>query len=188
MSQSELLKCVSSVLEREGIPFMLTGSYVSSLQGEPRASQDIDLVVQIAPSAAPALANAFPPPDYYLDEHAIRDAIASQGMFNLLDATGGDKVDFWILTDEGFDQSRFARRAIEDVEGMKIAVSRPEDTILMKLRWCEMSGGSEKQFGDALRVYEVQVAKLDQGYMDRWAAHLGVAELVASLRTAAREG
>jgi hypothetical protein len=28
-------------------------------------------------------------------------------------------------------------------------------TILMKLRWAALSGGSERQFTDALRVYEV---------------------------------
>jgi hypothetical protein len=33
-------------------------------------------------------------------------------------------------------------------------VSTPEDTILAKLRWANLSGGSEKQFTDALRVYE----------------------------------
>lgn len=187
MSQSELLKRVAAVLEREGVPFMLTGSYVSSIQGEPRASHDIDLVVQITPAAARTLVNAFPPPDYYLDEIAVREAIASQSMFNLLDAAGGDKVDFWVLTDEAFDQSRFARRTMEEVEGMRITVSRPEDTILMKLKWCDMSGGSEKQFGDALRVYEVQLSALDQEYINRWAEHLGVTALIDRLRTAARE-
>ena len=29
-------------------------------------------------------------------------------MFNLLALTEGDKVDFWILTEEPFDRSRFA--------------------------------------------------------------------------------
>jgi len=37
----------------------------------------------------------------------------------------------------------------------EIWVSSPEDTILAKLRWANLSGGSEKQFIDALRVYEV---------------------------------
>lgn len=33
-------------------------------------------------------------------------------------------------------------------------LSTLEDTILAKLRWANLSGGSEKQFTDALRVYE----------------------------------
>lgn len=35
------------VLQRAGVPYMVTGSLVSSLQGEPRATHDIDLIVQI---------------------------------------------------------------------------------------------------------------------------------------------
>ena len=62
-------------------------------------------------------------------------------MFNLLDAEGGDKVDFWLLTDDPFDRSRFSRKYEENVLGMKVKVSRPEDSILMKLRWAQLSGG-----------------------------------------------
>jgi len=38
---------VVEVLQRAGVPYMVTGSLVSSLQGEPRATHDIDLIVQI---------------------------------------------------------------------------------------------------------------------------------------------
>jgi hypothetical protein len=106
-------------------------------------------------------------------------------MFNLIDTREGDKVDFWLLTDEAFDQTRFARRAAEEFEGTRLAVSRPEDTILMKLRWAAMSGGSEKHFVDALRVYEVQHGQLDQSHLDTWAAELGVTALLARLRAEA---
>ena len=106
----------------------------------------------------------------------------TKGQFNLLDAAGGDKVDFWILTEEPFDQSRFARRYVEEFEGQQLFVSRPEDTILMKLRWAEMSGGSEKQFGDALSVLELQRGSLDLAYLGRWAKELNVWELWRQLQ------
>jgi hypothetical protein len=80
---------------------------------------------------------AFPEPDFYLEETAIREAIQSRGMLNVTDARDGDQVDFWLLTDGAFDQARFERL-----------------------------GGSDKQFVDALRVYEVQHGALDETYMD----------------------
>ena len=162
------------MLNEAGIPYMATGSVVSSLQGEPRSTHDIDLVVAITPASVPELIRAFPPPDYYLDDFAVKDAIKRQDMFNLLDVTGGDKVDFWVLKDDPFDQSYFSRRQLMDAAGLPLIVSRPEDTILQKLRWAEMCGGSEKQFTDALRVYEVQFGRLDRDYMNHWAAELGV--------------
>lgn len=45
MSQQELLKKVIQVLDDVGIQYMLTGSVVSSLQGEPRSTHDIDMEV-----------------------------------------------------------------------------------------------------------------------------------------------
>jgi len=56
-------------------------------------------------------------------------------------------------------------------------VSSPEDTILAKLRWAKLCGGSEKQFTDALRVYEVQYGKLDLDYIEHWAEELDVKSL-----------
>jgi len=188
MPQQELLKLVIARLDEAGIEYMLTGSLVSSLQGEPRATHDIDLVIAILTppgDGARALRAAFPEPQFYLDEEAIRSAIAATSMFNMIDTREGDKVDFWLLTADAFDQARFARRTVEDFEGVRLQVSRPEDTILMKLKWARMSGGSEKQFVDALRVYEVQHGLLDQSYLDAWAARLGVAALLARLRSEA---
>jgi hypothetical protein len=175
VSQPELLTLVAQRLEAAGIEYMITGSVASSLQGEPRATHDIDVVVAVrAPAAdvAARLKAVFPEPDFYLDEVAVRDAIVSRGMFNLIDTHDGDKVDFWLLTDEAFDRTRFDRRYVESFGGARLPVSRPEDTILMKLRWAAMLGGSEKQFTDALRVYEVQHGRLDESYLDRWAATL----------------
>ena len=186
MSQQELLKKVIQVLEDTGIDYMVTGSVASSLQGEPRSTHDIDLVVAIQESAVKKLLEAFPPPDFYLDEHSILDAISRQDMFNLIDVNEGYKVDFWILTDEPFDQSRFSRKYVEEVMGTKIQVSSPEDTILAKLRWAKLSGGSEKQFTDALRVYEVQFEKLDKSYLEYWVKKLNVKSMWKRLKKEAK--
>lgn len=186
MSQSELLRKVIDVLEVSGTPYMLTGSYASSLQGEPRLTHDIDLVVAITSAAARALIKAFSSSDFHLDEVAVLDAVSQKSQFNLIDVSRGDKVDFWILTDEPFDQSRFGRRYKEEFAGQHLYVSRPEDTILMKLRWAEMSGGSEKQFGDARAVYELQHGSLDLNYMEKWAKILNVVELWERLKREAQ--
>jgi hypothetical protein len=185
MSQQELLKRVVQVLTQAGIDYMVTGSVASSMQGEPRSTHGIDLVVLLRADAVAELVKAFPPPDYYLSEEAIRDALRQQSMFNLLCLTEGEKVDFWVLTEEPFDQSRFARKRVEDVLGIHLHVSAPEDTILVKLRWAKLSGGSEKQFTDALRVFEVQRSQLDLDYLNRWAAHLGVEDLWQRLQSEA---
>ncbi|MDO8691744.1 MAG: hypothetical protein Q7R39_17355 [Dehalococcoidia bacterium] len=175
------MKRVVEVLNRAGIPYMASGSVVSSLQGEPRSTHDIDLVVALQKSAIGALVEAFPSPDFHLDAGSIVEAIGNQGSFNLIEVDSGDEVDFWMLTAEPFDRSRFGRRYPEDVLGIQVMVSSPEDTILAKLRWASLSGGSEKQTTDALRIYEVQFLKLDLDYLRGWADRLGIRDFLQRL-------
>ena len=165
---------------------MVTGSVASSMQGEPRLTHDIDMVVAIEESKSRQLTEAFALPDFYLDGDSIIDAIKNHGMFNLINSKTSDKVDFWILTNEPFDQSRFSRRITEEFMGVRIKVSSPEDTILAKLRWAKLSGGSEKQFIDALRVYEVQFGQLDVKYLQDWVTKLKVQSLWKQLTDEAK--
>jgi hypothetical protein len=186
MLQPELLIKVLAFLNENQIDYMITGSLVSSIQGEPRATHDVDIVANITQTNIAALTKAFLPPSYYISRAAIENAIQHKSMFNLLDTTEGDKADFWILTDEPFDQSRFARKYEEKILGLSMKISAPEDTILMKLRWAKLSGGSEKQFTDALRVYEVQYLKLDLSYMETWSQTLQIKELWEKLKQEAQ--
>jgi hypothetical protein len=57
----------------------------------------------------------------------------------------------------------------------------PEDVILLKLEWYRL-GPSERQWNDVRGVLEVQAGHLDDAYLDRWAADLGVADLLAHAR------
>ena len=45
MNQEDFLAALAERLEEAGIPFMVTGSFGSSFHGEPRATNDIDLVI-----------------------------------------------------------------------------------------------------------------------------------------------
>ena len=186
MLQPKLLIKVLALLKENQIDYMITGSIVSSIQGEPRATHDVDILVNITRGAIPVLVNAFIPPDYYISQSAIEEAIQHKSMFNLLDTNDGDKADFWMLTDDSFDQSRFTRKREEKILGISMKISTPEDTILMKLRWAKLSGGSEKQFTDALRVYEIQYVNLDLSYIEEWSKTLHITDFWERLKQEAQ--
>jgi len=188
MSQQALLKRVVEALDGAGIPYMLTGSLASSLQGEPRASHDIDLVISITAGDVARVTEVLSAPEVYLDEYAVSDATRRRTMFNLIDSSSGDKADFWLLKDDPYDRERFSRRKRVAALGLELSVSAPEDTILMKLRWSAQAGGSEKQLNDALRVYELQAGSLDEAYLDEWALRLEVTAALAAIRESARLG
>ncbi len=56
----------------------------------------------------------------------------------------------------------------------------------MKLRWAKLSGGSEKQFTDALRVYEIQYQNLDLNYLETWSQTLQIKELWEKIKQEAQ--
>lgn len=56
-----------------------------------------------------------------------------------------------------------------------------DDTVLAKLEWAAM-GGSDRQLVDAASVLAVVGEAIDDGYLDRWAAELGVTDLLAKVR------
>ncbi|MBE0666030.1 MAG: hypothetical protein IH584_09415 [Candidatus Aminicenantes bacterium] len=172
MSQSDLLKKIVGILAAREIPYMLTGSLVSSIQGEPRSTHDIDIIISIRPSDIPGIVQAFPAEEFYLDPESITSAVKTQGMFNVIDLREGDNVDFWMLTESEFDRSRFSRRQEFALLGENVWLSSAEDTILAKLRWSELCGGSRKHYLDALKVYEVQYPQLNMEYLNDWVRQL----------------
>jgi hypothetical protein len=177
MSQLELLEKTVKSLEKANIPYMLTGSLVSSFQGNPRSTHDIDIVVSIKMGDIPDIMETFDPERFYINRESVKEAITISSQFNILDIEEGNKIDFWILTNSDFDKSRFSRRQKDKFFNFEVYISTPEDTIIQKLVWSKLSGGSEKQYKDALSVYELQYGKLDIEYMNNWSKELDIENL-----------
>jgi hypothetical protein len=185
MRERELLRRLVGALERSGSPYLLTGSFVSSLQGYSRAVGNLDLVVRLGANGVRELKEAFPPPDFALEEQAALAALERGESFALEDLRGGGRVDFWPASDSPFDRSRFQRRYVEEYQGLRLQLCSPEDTILVKLYWGVHSGQAARQAEDALGVYEMQHGRLDKAYLRCWAAELGVATQLEKLESEA---
>ena len=57
-----------------------------------------------------------------------------------------------------------------------------EDTILQKLYWSKLSGGSRKHFNDAVNVFEIQYGNLDMDYIGFWVQKLNIESLFEELK------
>lgn len=176
-----MLLRVFEVLDGLGIRYHLGGSFASTLHGHPRQTRDADLVVDLALGAVPGLVEAVRR-DFYVDAGMIERAISSQASFNILHLETGFKVDFFVLGDGSFDRSEFERAEILRIhEGpdLDAPVKSAEDTVLRKLAWYRLGGEvSDRQWSDILGILEIQGARLDRGYLDRWAPELGVEDLL----------
>ena len=180
---------VADALDRLGVPYYFVGSVASSLYGTPRSTVDADLVAALEESHAGALAAALAA-DFYVDEDMIREAIARQGMFNVIHNETAMKVDVYVLKRTPFDEESFRRRredSFGDEPGSRTFVfGSAEDVLLYKLAWFRMGGEvSERQWKDVLGILRVQKNALDVAYLERWAVSLAVADLLARARSEA---
>lgn len=183
MAQQQFLADAVRAFDDLGIPYMLTGSHASSIHGQPRSTHDIDVVVDLSAGTLPGLLDTFPEPDFYVSREAAREALARRTMFNILDLRSSDKLDLWLLTDDAFDLARFNRRQFQHVFGQRVAISTPEDTIIMKLRWASHAGTSERQLSDAKSIVALNADTLDLAYIQQWIATLGLENLWNQVRS-----
>lgn len=181
MTAAALLREVVAALDEAGIPHMLVGSFASTAYSSPRSTQDIDIVIDPTPEALARFVGSFDSERVYVDGVAAQDALGARDQLNLIDVTTGWKVDLMILKDRSFDRSQFERRRPARTLEVDLSIATAEDTILAKLRWA-LLGGSDRQVADAAGVLAVQGDRLDHDYLDRWAAELGVTELLARAR------
>ena len=108
-AELEVLEDALARLEREGIPYMLTGSLASSYYAEPRMTRDIDLVAELSGGDAKRLTALFEP-DYYVSEADVERALRDRGMFNVLHLEKLVKLDLIVRKDEPFRRHEFGRR------------------------------------------------------------------------------
>ena len=175
MSVPQVFARIVAALDLAGIPFMLTGSFASSVHGSPRATRDIDLVIDPTPESLRALARLLPPEEYYHDETAAQDALSRRSQFNVLDHATGWKVDLIIRKSRPFSRAEFERRQVLDFDGVRLAVATAEDVVLAKLEWAK-TGGSRRQVEDAAGVLMARAGEIDIEWIERWVLDLDIAE------------
>ena len=185
MEPSELLRHFTGILERLGLRYFVTGSVATIFFGEPRFTNDIDIVVGLPPSRIAELCRAFPTSEFYVSEEAVQKAVARRGQFNVIHPASGLKVDVMIPSEDAFNRSRFARvRRLRPDPSYEAAFASPEDVILKKLEY-HREGGSEKHLRDIAGILKISGEQLDLGYLAEWSSRLGLAELWAKVRAAA---
>lgn len=172
-SQRRVLVEISSFLNTEKIPYMITGAWSSIYYGRPRASHDIDFVVELASYKLDKIVEAFSKlsEDFAIQLETIQSAIERKSLFQAIHLPTMLKIDFWILTEGLFDRSRFKRRKKVKIFNRFMDMATPEDTIIQKFRWFK-EGRIEKHLVDAAFVYHIQNKNLDKRYLHKWIEEL----------------
>lgn len=177
------LSRVTRLLEAAGIEYMVTGSIASAFYGEPRATRDIDVVINCGRLALTRFLELCAEADWYFSEDAAREAFATRGMFNVIDPESGLKADLILRKARDFSVEEFDRRTPQPVcssQEPPVALASPEDVILSKLEWSQQTDSPQQQ-RDARQVARARAGELDLDYLRRWARTLGLSEPLDSI-------
>jgi hypothetical protein len=168
----DLLRRLVAVTSEANVPFMIAGSFASTAHGLPRTTQDIDVVIDPPDGAAlDSLVASLLADQFYVDADTAREAMQHRSMFNAIDRSAW-KIDFILRKPRPFSVEEFARRTTVQILGVPVFVASPEDTIVAKLEWSKLSGGSERQRRDVAGVLATMSGELDLGYIERWVRDL----------------
>ena len=181
INPEKLLLKVIPVLDELKIDYFVTGSFAVSVWGRPRATFDIDIVVNLLEPKVKPLAAALKKISKfgYVDEETAREALNTKGEFNFIDPETGIKVDFWAVSGDEKTKLQFKRRVAKKIDKQKVYFVSPEDLILSKLLWYKKSQ-STRHLEDIESV--LKISKMDKKYLKNWAGKLDVAEIWARIQ------
>lgn len=164
-------------LNELGMPYMVSGSVAAIFYGEPRMTNDVDIIVVIGKDRVADLAVAFPDEEFYRppdDVIRIEAARSQRGHFNLIHHETGFKADIYprcdALHDWGLSRSRMFH-----VDADPVIVAPPEYVAIRKLQFFR-EGGSEKHLRDIQRMVVTTGETWDMTALEDMVAKHGLEE------------
>ncbi len=153
-------------LDQLGVPYMLVGSLSSNVHGIPRATHDADFVLQLGGCSFSKVLRHLEP--RFQSDRQLRFEGVTGTKRQILTLKETDfQVELFALTDDPFDQSRFARRCLRQFLGRDVYLQSPEDVIVQKLKWLDRAD-RPKDREDIASVIGVRQNTLDWDYIHHW--------------------
>lgn len=181
LDQLRVAKLLLDYFDELGVVAVLGGSMASSLIGEPRATNDVDLAAALTHDTATRLIGKLGEA-FYADPAAIQEAVMYRSSFNVIHLATATKVDVFVLGDGLLDRRQASRRVqieVADEDKTLLWVSSPEDQVLRKLAWYRLGQEvSDRQWRDIRAMLQVQEGTLDRVDPESAARELGLVDLL----------
>ncbi len=176
MLEAELSLLFLRPLNELGIRYVIGGGVASILYGEPRFTNDLDIVVFLKSEDIVRLVRAFAPPVFYVPPADIIAQEASRperGHFNLIHADTGFKADFYLTGRDEFNAWAFRNSRKIEFADQTVVVAPPEYVIVRKLEYYR-EGGSDKHLRDIRVMLKVSAEQIDRSALNEWIQRRGV--------------
>jgi hypothetical protein len=176
------LRLLIEALNAAGVEYLIGGAVAEWAWGEPRATQDLDLVVKIPIKAINKLSKELEKRDMLIPAEIILDKIMEDRVdipINSIHMHSGLKADLYPVREgDELRRSAFQRRLQVDYGSPigKVYIHSPEDLILYKLMYFGLSQQS-KHSRDIAAILKSKKNELDLSYIEPWADRLGLSSL-----------
>lgn len=173
---TELIDTFIRPLIEHDIRYIITGSVAAMVYGEPRLTNDIDVVVKIQSSDIPKLIQAYPEADFYLPPAEVIETEllrGSRGHFNIISQHSMLKADVYLVGSDPLQRWGMEQAKTLDIDGMPVRFAAPEYVILRKLEFFR-EGGSEKHLRDIAAMLSESSDEIDQSTLLQRIHQLGL--------------
>jgi len=155
-------------------PYMITGAAASIIYGEPRLTNDLDLILDLKKGDVPGFVQAFPLEEFYCppeDVIILEIGRPMRGHFNLIHHETGFRADVYLAGKDQLHHWGLLNRKSVQLEDQAIWVAPVEYVILRKLEYYR-EGRSEKHLRDIAGILEVSGAPLNAAWLEENIAEL----------------
>ena len=176
------LKLVLDALKAAHVDYLIGGAIAEWAYGEPRATQDIDIVINLPMESIGKLSKELENRDMLVPPEIILDTLLEDRAdipINAIHMYSGLKADLYPVREgDELRLSAFQRREHVDYGPPigKVYIHSPEDLILYKLMYFGLSQQS-KHSRDIAAILKSKKNELDMAYIEPWASRLGLSSL-----------
>jgi hypothetical protein len=152
-----------SRVEKLEMPYVVTGAVASIIYGEPRLTNDVDLIMMMKTEDIERFVQAFPSTEFYCppaEVLKIEIRRPQRGHFNLIHHDTGTKADIYLAGEDELHRWALSKRRDMVVEGGRVRIAPPEYVIVRKLEYYR-EGGSEKHLRDIAGMVELSSDEID---------------------------
>lgn len=177
MPQGELFLIFVRRFNEAGLRYVIGGSVAAIFYGEPRFTNDVDMLAFLSDTDIRRLPDIFPSPDFYvppLEVITAEVARGERGHFNIIHSATTFKADVYPTGRDELNAWAFRNKRTVEFEGETLVLAPPEYVIVLKLEYFR-EGGSEKHLRDIRAILNVSGELLDRDALHDWITRRGVA-------------
>ena len=165
-----LFAAAIETLSEARVDYLVYGGIAAGLWGEPRYTEDIDIVIFVPEREFHRFLRAAARHGFHVDEDLNIQQLQVSGWTRIpLGRRDSPLHTDVTLGDSPFDRSAFERRRTATIFGREVPVASPEDLVLYKMISAFTNPERTRDLADVEAVFRRMGSSLDAGHLRKWA-------------------